>query len=123
MCVFGFCFGIAPGSDILAAYPPQTESNPPDYTQLTGLSFTALSGTSMACPHIAGLTALLKAVHPDWSPSMIKSAIMTTAHQNVLKEDEETLADPFDMGSGFPQMSTQSFVHHSYICARILIDR
>ncbi|KAL0304482.1 UNVERIFIED_CONTAM: Subtilisin-like protease SBT3.5 [Sesamum radiatum] len=59
----------APGVDILAAYIPTT-SSPPGYI------FD--SGTSMAAPHIAGIAALLKSLHPHWSPAAIKSALVTT---------------------------------------------
>ncbi|GER57542.1 subtilase family protein [Striga asiatica] len=70
---------IAPGVNILAAWP--------DGLSPTGLSsdtrrteFNILSGTSMACPHVSGIAALLKGAHPDWSPAMIRSAMMTTAY-------------------------------------------
>ncbi|XP_075668995.1 subtilisin-like protease SBT4.14 isoform X2 [Castanea sativa] len=68
----------APGVNILAAFTPMRS--------LTGLKgdtqfsdFTIMSGTSMACPHIAGVAAYVKSFHPDWSPAAIKSAILTTA--------------------------------------------
>jgi len=67
----------APGIGILAAWPPRT---PP--TLLPGdhrsIEWNFQSGTSMSCPHVAGVMALLQSAHPDWSPSAIRSAIMTT---------------------------------------------
>ncbi|KAJ4846262.1 hypothetical protein Tsubulata_044067 [Turnera subulata] len=68
----------APGVDILAAYPPilPLTGSPGDSRRV---KYTIMSGTSMACPHVAGVAAYVKATHPDWSPSAIKSAIMTTA--------------------------------------------
>jgi subtilisin family serine protease len=62
---------IAPGQDILAAVAPPGNG---------GLSFNLYSGTSMSSPHVAGLGALLKDLHPNWSPMMIKSALMTTGY-------------------------------------------
>lgn len=62
---------IAPGQDILAAVAPPGNH---------GFDFNLYSGTSMSSPHVAGLAALLKDLHPDWSPMMIKSALMTTGY-------------------------------------------
>ncbi|XP_054805306.1 subtilisin-like protease SBT3.9 [Prosopis cineraria] len=89
----------APGVDILAAYPPKAR------TPNSGFAF--LSGTSMSCPHVAGIAALLKSKHPTWSPAAIRSALVTTASQtatdgDVISEEGSTrkAADPFDIGGG-----------------------
>ena len=65
-----------------------------------GEYFMAIAGTSMSSPHVAGAAILMKAAHPTWTPGQIKSALMTTSITDVLKEDEATKADPFDMGAG-----------------------
>lgn len=84
----------APGVKILAGASAQTLFGVP------GTSFTYLQGTSMSSPHIAGIAALVKEVNPGWSAAQIKSAIMTTARQNLTKENGLTAADPFDFGAG-----------------------
>ncbi|XP_024011857.1 subtilisin-like protease SBT4.11 [Eutrema salsugineum] len=65
----------APGLEILAAYSLTAS---PFYDDATHVKYYVESGTSMSCPHGAGVAAYVKTFHPDWSPSMIKSAIMTT---------------------------------------------
>lgn len=84
----------APGVNILAGNTPAAVLGAP------GQLFQAISGTSMASPHVAGIGALLRQAHPLWTPAMIKSALMTTGRQDVFKEDGATPADPFDMGAG-----------------------
>lgn len=58
------------------------------------------SGTSMASPHIAGAAALLMAIHPEWSPAEVQSAMMLTSWMDVLDSDGTTQATPFAMGNG-----------------------
>ncbi len=86
----------APGLQILAGNSPfpDPDSTPP------GELFQAIAGTSMSSPHVAGLFALIKQAHPDWSAAMAKSALMTTAYQDVVDNDRVSQADPFDMGAG-----------------------
>lgn len=84
----------APGVRILAAGSEERMLG------ANGVPFTYLQGTSMSSPHVAGMAALLKESHPEWSPAMIKSALMTTARQDVVKDNGVTAADPFDFGAG-----------------------
>ncbi|CAK9135934.1 unnamed protein product [Ilex paraguariensis] len=91
---------IGPGVNILAAWPFSVENNTD-----TNLTFNIISGTSMSCPHLSGIAALLKSAHPDWSPAAIKSAIMTTADQlnldnKPIVDQRLTQADFFATGAG-----------------------
>ncbi|PIA49867.1 hypothetical protein AQUCO_01300542v1 [Aquilegia coerulea] len=115
----------APGVNILAAYPPTPSSN----------GFRIFSGTSMACPHVAGIAALIKSLHQNWSPAAIKSALITTAASQTATDTAHIIAegatrkqaDPFDIGGGHVDpnraanpgliynMSTEDYVH--FLCS------
>ncbi|GJY06417.1 subtilisin-like protease SBT4.3 [Tanacetum coccineum] len=68
----------APGVEILAAFSPKAA--PSGYPiDNRSVEYNILSGTSMATPHVTAAAAYVKSFHPGWSPSAIKSALMTTA--------------------------------------------
>ncbi|KAM0821577.1 hypothetical protein ACQ4PT_072094 [Festuca glaucescens] len=87
---------VAPGVNILAAWSGEDE-------------YAIISGTSMACPHVAGVAALIKKQHSDWTPAMVRSALMTTAkHVNNMGSaivdngsfDDDAAATPLAAGAG-----------------------
>ncbi len=73
----------APGVQILAANSPAAGLGPSHFMDgMPGDLFRVISGTSMSSPHTAGAAALIKDLHPSWTPQQIKSALMATAVQN-----------------------------------------
>ncbi|PHU28323.1 hypothetical protein BC332_00416 [Capsicum chinense] len=99
---------IGPGVNILAATHISVENKIG-----TDLAFNIVSGTSISCPHLSGIVALLKSARPDWSPAAIKSAIMTTADQFNIEDqpilDQRNLpADIFAIGAGHINASKAS---------------
>jgi subtilisin family serine protease len=99
---------LGPGVNILAAWTNDVGPTglPLDERRVR---FNIISGTSMSCPHVSGLGALLKGAHPKWSPAAIKSALMTTAsifdNKGNVMFDEATgnMSSPFDFGAGHVQ--------------------
>ncbi|KAK9935962.1 hypothetical protein M0R45_012832 [Rubus argutus] len=88
---------LAPGHQIWGAWSPFSALEP----SLVGHSFALLSGTSMATPHISGIAALIKQYNPSWTPSIIASAISTTATKYD-KNGELIMAEGSDVGSQYP---------------------
>ncbi len=84
----------APGINIIAGFTPDPANATP------GENFAYLSGTSMATPHVAGIAALLRQAHPEWPPAAIKSALITSARQNLQLPGSIAPANPFDFGGG-----------------------
>lgn len=88
-----------PGVNILAAVADGTIAASPDY------ELDQYQGTSMSSPHNAGAAALVMALHPDWTPMQVRSAMMMTAQDGLLADrsawDEGVRpATPQDEGSG-----------------------
>ncbi|KAI3978700.1 hypothetical protein MKX01_015875 [Papaver californicum] len=97
---------MAPGTLVLAAWPKTTVALDTG-NRLLYSDYNLSSGTSMSCPQMAGIGALLKGVHPEWSSAAIRSALMTTADtldnsNSLLKDigDSYEPASPLAMGSG-----------------------
>ncbi|MEV7187381.1 S8 family serine peptidase [Kitasatospora sp. NPDC093102] len=64
----------APGVGIVAARAAGTNGQEP-----VGDRYTAISGTSMAAPHVAGAAALLAQQHPQWKGPQLKAALTSSA--------------------------------------------
>jgi minor extracellular serine protease Vpr len=85
---------VAPGADVLSAQPAWACDNPP--------CWGFLGGTSMATPHLAGAAAVVRGDHPAWSAAQVRSAVVNTAQQNVLRHPETGVVtnDPLIVGAG-----------------------
>ncbi|MHA4947098.1 S8 family peptidase [Micromonospora sp. SD19] len=79
---------VAPGVDIVAARAAGTNLQDP-----IDEHYEAISGTSMASPHVAGAAALLVQRHPDWTGEQIKAALVGAA-------DPLTGVDAYAVGAG-----------------------
>jgi len=89
-----------PGTDIISTVPRN--------------SYASGSGTSMASPVMAGLVALLKNMHPQWTHDQIKSAFMNTA--DILMNESNGLPVTFTLqGAGQARIDkaadTSAFIH------------
>ena len=71
---------VAPGADVVSAFPASHCDEPP--------CWSFLGGTSMATPHLAGAAAVVRGAHPAWSAAQVRSAVVNTAQQGLLNHPE-----------------------------------
>lgn len=83
-------------SSIAVAAPGDTIFSAASGTASDGVS---LGGTSMASPHVAGIAALLREVHPEWTVAEVKAALMNTA-SGVIRDSEGLREAPMRVGAG-----------------------
>ncbi|CAN6183953.1 unnamed protein product [Urochloa humidicola] len=104
---------VAPGVNILAAWSGGASVSG-DGHDGRKVDYNIISGTSMACPHVAGIAALIKKKYPSWTPAMVRSALMTTAWtldnrgRHILdngatagRHDDVVAATPLVAGAGY----------------------
>jgi minor extracellular serine protease Vpr len=87
----------APGADVISSAPEWVC----DPVPAEGC-WQFLGGTSMATPHLAGAAAVVRGMHPAWSAAQVRSAIVNTAQEGVLRHPETGVVtrDALIIGSG-----------------------
>jgi subtilisin family serine protease len=76
-----------------------------------------LTGTSMSSPHAAGVTALVKEMHPKWGPGAIKAAVQRSAQHLDCPADWEPLSPGDERERCYGNGGRTSFFGHGMVDA------
>ncbi|WP_328343154.1 S8 family serine peptidase [Micromonospora sp. NBC_00421] len=99
----------APGVDIVAARSANGQIGDP-----VGTQYVALSGTSMATPHVAGSVALLAQQHPGWKAGQLKATLMAAAKPHPTQTAYEQGAGRVDLTRAITEQVTTDPVSVSF---------
>ena len=68
----------------------------------SGTDPLVISGTSMASPHTAGIAALVRQAHPDWTVEEVKAGVMNTAGADIYAQEGQRgpIYGPNRVGAG-----------------------
>jgi subtilisin family serine protease len=87
-----------------------------------GARYVYLNGTSMSAPHAAGVAALVKQMHPNWSPGAVKAAVQRSAQHLDCPADWEPLGPGDERERCYGGGGRTSFFGHGMIDASAAAD-
>jgi subtilisin family serine protease len=105
------------GSNIWNIFDPLNAVFPGMTTTEGGYGYGYLNGTSMASPHAAGVAALVKEMHPNWSPGAVKAAVQRSAQHLDCPTDWEPLGPGDERERCYGGGGRTSFFGHGLVDA------
>jgi len=105
------------GSDIWNGFDPLNAAFPGITTIDGGGGYVYLNGTSMSSPHAAGVAALVKQMHPNWSPGAVKAAVQRTTQHLDCPPDWEPLGPSDERYRCYGDDGRTSFFGHGLVDA------
>jgi subtilisin family serine protease len=105
------------GSAIWNSFDPLNAFYPGITTMDAGGGYVYLNGTSMSSPHAAGVAALVKQNHPNWSPGAVKAAVQRTAQHLDCPADWEPLNSGDERERCYGDDGRTSFFGHGLVDA------
>ena len=104
-------------SEIWAGFDPLNAVFPGITVIDQGAGYVYLNGTSMSSPHAAGVAALVRQMHPGWSPGAIKAAVQRSAQHLDCPPDWQPLGPADERYRCYGNGGRTSFFGHGLVDA------